>query len=339
MCGGGVLSYMVLIPMIKFFGEHIATPVAPGRTLIANMAPDDVRTAYILYIGSGAVAAGGIISLLRSLPTIWHGLREGLRDVGFLNLGAKAAVSREGVVPRTERDLSMKFVGIGIIILMAAIMAAPMLLDAGIGTKLMGAVLIVLFGFLFVTVSSRLTGEIGSSSNPISGMTIATLLLTCLIFLVVGWTGSAYYVTALSIGAIVCIASSNGGSTSQDLKTGHILGATPKYLQIAILFGSFASALALGPMLLVLNDAAATYVPVAEVAPAGSMSTRQRSRSTRGSGGRRRAMTPIPTLSGTGATLQGASPRNTSWMRRATRSGSWTPASTGPTPGGPTVRR
>jgi len=152
---------------------------------------------------------------------------------------------------------------------MASIMSAPMLLDAGIGTKLVGAVLIVVFGFLFVTVSSRLTGEIGSSSNPISGMTIATLLLTCLIFLLVGWTGSAYYVTALSVGAIVCIAASNGGSTSQDLKTGYILGATPKYLQIAILFGAFASALVLGPMLLALNNAKIVYVPASEVAPAG----------------------------------------------------------------------
>ncbi len=260
MCGGGVLSYLVLIPMIKFFGEHIQGPLAPGKMPIADMAPDEVRGAYILYIGSGAVAAGGIVSLLRSMPTIWHGLREGLRDVGFLNPGGTGAAS--GPVPRTEQDLSMKFVGIGIVVLMAAVMAAPMLLDAGIGTKLVGAFLIVLFGFLFVTVSSRLTGEIGSSSNPISGMTIATLLLTCLIFLIVGWTGSAYYVTALSIGAIVCIASSNGGSTSQDLKTGYILGATPKHLQVAILFGSFASALVLGPMLLALNDSQATYIPV-----------------------------------------------------------------------------
>ncbi len=267
MCGGGVLSYLVLIPMIKFFGEHIGAPVAPGKIPIADMAPDDVRGAYILYIGSGAVAAGGIISLLRSLPTIWHGLREGLRDVGFLNPGR--GESAVGEVPRTERDLSMKFVGIGIVVLMAAIVSAPMLLDAGIGTKLAGAALIVLFGFLFVTVSSRLTGEIGSSSNPISGMTIATLLLTCLIFLLVGWTGSAYYVTALSIGAIVCIASSNGGSTSQDLKTGYILGATPKYLQVAILFGSFASAVVLGPMLLALNDSASTYIPVPSVSSEG----------------------------------------------------------------------
>ena len=266
MCGGGVLSYLVLIPMIKFFGASIPGVVAPGKMAIADMQPDDVRGAYILYIGSGAVAAGGILSLLRSIPTIWHGLREGLRDVGFLNRGA---VAPAGPVPRTERDLSMKFVGIGIIVLMAAIVAAPMLLDAGMGAKILGALLIVVFGFLFVTVSSRLTGEIGSSSNPISGMTIATLLLTCLIFLVVGWTGSAYYVTALSVGAIVCIAASNGGSTSQDLKTGYTIGATPSHLQVAILLGAFASALALGPILLALNNAQITYVPVSTIAPAG----------------------------------------------------------------------
>ena len=266
MCGGGVLSYLVLIPMIKFFGEHVDGVLAPGKHPIAGMAPDEVRSAYILYIGSGAVAAGGIISLIRSLPTIWHGLKEGLRDVGLFK-AESAPAGGSGL--RTESDLSMKFVGIGIILLMAVIVIAPTLLDAGLGAKLLGAVLIVVFGFLFVTVSSRLTGEIGSSSNPISGMTIATLLLTCLIFLIVGWTGSAYYVTALSVGAIVCISSSNGGSTSQDLKTGYILGATPKYLQVAILFGSFASALVLGPMLLALNDSQATYIPVSTLAPAG----------------------------------------------------------------------
>jgi putative OPT family oligopeptide transporter len=268
MCGGGVLSYLVLIPMIKFFGEHISGTVAPGGIPIADMGPDDVRTAYVLYIGSGAVAAGGIISLMRSLPTIWHGLKEGLRDVGLFKVGPEAEATGMAA-PRTERDLSMKFVGIGIIVLMAAIVAAPMILDAGYGVKFVAALLIVIFGFLFVTVSSRLTGEIGSSSNPISGMTIATLLLTCLIFLIVGWTGSSYYVPALSIGAIVCIAASNGGSTSQDLKTGYILGSTPKYQQIAILFGSFASCLVLGPLLLALNDAKAVYVPIKEVAPAG----------------------------------------------------------------------
>ena len=135
--------------------------------------------------------------------------------------------------------------------------------------NLVGAVLVVALGFLFVTVSSRLTGEIGSSSNPISGMTVATLLLTCLVFLVVGWTGGTYYVTALSVGAVVCIAASNGGTTSQDLKTGYLVGATPRLQQIAILLGALVSALVLGPILLRLNDAATTYVPAAEVAPAG----------------------------------------------------------------------
>jgi putative OPT family oligopeptide transporter len=265
MCGGGVLSYLVLIPLIKFFGEHLPAPLAPGKMLISQMEPDQVRGAYILYVGSGAVAAGGIISLIRSLPTIWRGLREGLRDVGLFRAGPAAG----GPVPRTDQDLSMKFVGIGIIALMASVVAAPMLLDAGLGAKLLGAALIVVFGFLFVTVSSRLTGEIGSSSNPISGMTIATLLLTCLIFLVAGWTGSAYYVTALSVGAIVCIASSNGGSTSQDLKTGYLLGATPKYLQASILFGSLASAIVLGPMLLALNASQAVYVPASTLTPGG----------------------------------------------------------------------
>src|SRR5256886_16978606 len=133
--------------------------------------------------------------------------------------------------------------------------------------NLLGALLILVFGFLFSTVSSQLTGEIGSSSNPISGMTVATLLLTCLIFLVVGWTGGPYYVTALSVGAIVCIASSNAGSTSQDLKTGFLIGATPRLQQIAILAGALASAVVLGPTLLNLNDAATVNAPIAQHAP------------------------------------------------------------------------
>jgi putative OPT family oligopeptide transporter len=259
MCAGGVLSYLLLIPMIKFFGEKIAGPLAPGTIPIAEMGPHQIRGAYILYIGAGAVAAGGIFSLVQAMPTIWHGLKEGLRDVGLSRDGAGS-----GPTPRTERDLSMKFVGIGVVVLLAAITLAPWL-----QMNLIGALLIVVFGFLFVTVSSRLTGEIGSSSNPISGMTVATLLFTCLIFLLVGWTGGTYYVTALSIGAIVCIAASNGGTTSQDLKTGHLLGSTPKYQQIAILAGSLLSAIALGPILLKLNEAKTVYVPIAQVAPAG----------------------------------------------------------------------
>jgi putative OPT family oligopeptide transporter len=250
MCAGGVLAYLVLIPAIKFFGAGLAAPLAPETSrLIKDMSPNAIRSAYVLYIGAGAVAAGGIVSMLRSLPTIWHGLREGLKDVR----GGSAA--RAGMA-RTDQDLSMKFVLIGSFALVGLIALASPLYHGGTGVmaRVMAAILIVVLGFLFVTVSSRLTGEIGSSSNPISGMTVATLLITCLVFLVIGWTGSSYYVTALSIGAIVCIASSNGGTTSQDLKTGYLVGSTPKYQQIAILIGALASALALGPLLLMLNN-------------------------------------------------------------------------------------
>ncbi len=251
MCAGGVLAYLVLIPAIKFFGEHVTGVVSPGTIPIADMSPDDIHGAYVLYIGAGAVAAGGIISLFRSLPMIWHGLRGGLAD--FRGRHAAAANA-----PRTDRDLSMKVVVGGVVLLLLAIITVPQL---HLQWNLLGALLIVIFGFLFVTVSSRLTGEIGSSSTPISGMTVATLLLTCLMFLIVGWTGPHYFVTALSIGGIVCIAASNGGTTSQDLKTGYLLGSTPRSQQIAILFGSLASAIVLGPILLALNQAYTVYVP------------------------------------------------------------------------------
>ena len=262
MCAGGVLSYLVFMPMIRFFGDGLAGPLAPGKKLISAMDLDDIRNSYILFIGAGAVAAGGMISLVRSLPTIWHGLRAGLRD---FRLGRAAAADADAAeVPRTDRDLPLSFVGIGMVILVVGIIAAP-----GLQMNFLGALLIIVFGFLFVTVSSRLTGEIGSSSNPISGMTIATLLFTCLIFLLIGKTGGGAYVTVLSVGAIVCIAASNGGTTSQDLKTGYLLGSTPRLQQVAILFGAFASALALGPILLLLNNNATTYVPAAQVAPTG----------------------------------------------------------------------
>ncbi len=255
MMAGGVMSYLLLIPLIKFFGAGMTTIVAPGKKLISQMSPDNIRGDYVLYIGAGAVAAGGIVSLARSLPSIIHGIRSGLADF-------RLAASGRAALVRTEKDLSMKIVVGGIIALMLAILAARTL-----HMNVLGAALIVVFGFLFVTVSSRLTGEIGSSSNPISGMTVATLLLTCLIFLVVGWTGGTYYVTALSVGGIVCIAASNAGATSQSLKTGFLLGATPSYQQLSILAGAAASALVLGPVLLELDATARTYVPAAQVAP------------------------------------------------------------------------
>jgi uncharacterized oligopeptide transporter (OPT) family protein len=254
MVGGGVLSYLVLIPAIKYFGSGWATPLAPETArLIKDMSVSEIQSAYVLYIGAGAVAAGGIISLIRSLPVIWSGLKGGLADLRTTRDAATGAV-------RTDRDLSMKFVLGGIIALLITIMLMPQLNLQG---NILGALLIVAFGFLFVTVSSRLTGEIGSSSNPISGMTVATLLLTCLVFLIIGWTAPPYFVTALSIGGIVCIAASNGGTTSQDLKTGFLVGGTPKFQQIAILVGALASALLLGPILLAMNQSGTVYVRVA----------------------------------------------------------------------------
>jgi putative OPT family oligopeptide transporter len=255
MAAGGVLSYLMLIPMIAFFGELLTVPVAPGTMLIKDMGPDDIRSYYVLYIGCGAVAAGGLISLLRAMPMIWNGLKAGLAGIGKGSSAADETL-------RTERDIPMKWVVMGCLAIIAIItMATPLHMN------FLGALLILVFGFLFSTVSSRLTGEVGSSSNPISGMAVATLLFTCLIFLFMGWTGGQYYVTALSVGAIVCIAASNAGTTSQDLKTGYLVGATPRLQQYAILCGALASALILGPILLKLNDANTTYVPAAQVAP------------------------------------------------------------------------
>jgi putative OPT family oligopeptide transporter len=247
MMGGGVLSSFVLIPMIVLFGGSLVEPLFPAKTLIKDMAIHDIWRNYVLYIGAGAVAAGGIFSLFQSLPTIIHGAKSGLASV----MGNKIA---QGKKERTEDDLPFSVVVAGTLLMVLGLWFAPAL-----HINLFSAVLIMLFGFLFVTVSSRLTGEIGSSSNPISGMTVATLLLTCLLFLVVGWIGPEYRVGALSIAAVVCIAASNGGTTSQDLKTGYILGATPKYQQIGLLIGAFTSALVIGYSLKLLNDASTVY--------------------------------------------------------------------------------
>jgi uncharacterized oligopeptide transporter (OPT) family protein len=266
MMGGGVLSYLVLIPTIKFFGSAVTSPVAPEISkTIGEMGPNDVRGAYVLYIGAGAVAMAGIISLFRSLPTIIHGLKGGLADL------RGGSSSQGSSLPRTDRDLSMKWVVVGVLALMAAIMLFPQLNLSVFQhpfVSFFGAILIIVLGFLFVTVSSRLTGEVGSSSNPISGMTVATLLITCLVFLGLGWTAAdPYFVTALSIGGIVCIAASNGGTTSQDLKTGFWVGGTPWRQQVAILVGALASALVLGSLLIMLNGNETYFQKVADTNP------------------------------------------------------------------------
>lgn len=259
MLGGGVLGYLVIMPAIAMFGGHLTTPLYPAtEMLIRDMSPNDMRSAYVLYIGAGAVATGGIVSLIRALPTIASAFAGGLRTFRASRLAKKGAKPGDALVevPRTSRDLPITWVIGGSIALVIAIWAAPPL-----GLNFASALLIVFFGFLFTTVSSRITGEIGSSSNPISGMTVATLLVTCLLFLLAGWTGTGYRAMALVTGAIVCVAASNGGTTSQDLKTGFLVGATPRHQQISLLVGVVTSALVIGFTVNMLNDAYTTIVP------------------------------------------------------------------------------
>ena len=250
MVGGGILTALVLTPAIAYFGSLSDLPLAPATEPIANMNADKIYSNYVRYIGAGAVAAGGIISMVRSLPLILGGLLGSFRTFGSKPGENKTGI--DGAEARTGRDLPLWFVGLGALGLVAAV-ALSGLIPTNPAGQIAGAAMILVFGFLFVTVSSRLTGEIGSSSNPISGMTIATLLLTCLIFVLLGWVGENYRVAALSIAAIVCIASSNGGTTSQDLKTGHLVGGTPWKQQWAILVGALTSAVVIGFTLLGLN--------------------------------------------------------------------------------------
>jgi uncharacterized oligopeptide transporter (OPT) family protein len=248
MVGGGILAALVLTPSIAFFGSGSETKIlAPGTIPISQMSVGQIWASYVRYIGAGAVSAGGIISMVRALPMILGGLAGSFRA-----LGSKGSAASDSDSARTNRDMPFAVVIFGSLALIGAI-ASTDLIPTDTTGRIAGAVMILLFGFLFVTVSSRLTGVIGSSSNPISGMTIATLLLTCLIFVLLSWTGPQYRVTALSIAAIVCIASSNGGTTSQDLKTGFLVGGTPWKQQVAILIGALASAFVIGFTLLLLN--------------------------------------------------------------------------------------
>jgi len=254
MVGGGLLTSLMLVPLIAYFGEGLPEALPPGQVRISEMSAGDIARQYVRYIGAGAVAAGGILSMLNALPLIvasLGGSLKALRSDGASSGTANASAER------TDRDMPMSVVLLGTLGLVAMI-ASSHLIPADPAGRIAGAVLIVLFGFLFVTVSSRITGVIGSSSNPISGMTIATLLLTCLIFVLLGWVGSEYRLIALSIAAIVCIASSNGGTISQDLKTGYLVGATPWRQQVAILVGALLSAVVMGGTLLGLNQAYTT---------------------------------------------------------------------------------
>ncbi|AMV38775.1 OPT family oligopeptide transporter [Planctomyces sp. SH-PL62] len=254
MVGGGLLTSLMLVPMIAYFGEELPGVLPPGQARIAEMGPGAIAGQYVRYIGAGAVATGGILSMLNALPLIFSSIAGSLRALKSAERSTENGVQG---TPRTDRDIPMPLVLLGTLGLVALI-ASSNLIPADASGRIAGAFLIVLFGFLFVTVSSRITGVIGSSSNPISGMTIATLLLTCLIFVMLGWVGGEYRLIALSIAAIVCIASSNGGTISQDLKTGYLVGATPWRQQVAILIGALLSAVVMGGTLLWLNDAYTT---------------------------------------------------------------------------------
>ena len=258
---GGVISWLVLMPAIKFFGS-LAPTVAlyPSTVPIPLMTPDMISASYIRPIGAGAVAASGLITLIKTMPTIWSALTAGLKDVR----------SRQAAMPassRTERDLSMRVVIVGSLVILAMIWALLTFkpipgAQSGLFANLVAALFIVVFGFLFVTVASRISGLIGNSSNPISGMTIATLMATCAMFLVVHWTATSYAVLALSIGGLVCIASAIAGATSQDLKTGYLVGATPAAQQVALVIGVLVSSFAIGGTLILMNKGLEDYKPM-----------------------------------------------------------------------------
>lgn len=268
---GGVLSWFVLIPLLSsvISADVVAaqlhklgyitdlTKPGPGNAgswdpVTHNFADwsSAIYRAYIRQIGAGAVAAGGFITLIKTIPTIISSFKG---SIGSLKKEGTDATAVK--VPRTERDLSMKVVGIGTLVLLLVIALLPNTLIPGtnIGSKLLLGLLVIIFGAFFVTVASRIVGLIGSSNSPISGMTIATLMGTCLIFIAVKWTGHVYEPMALVVGGMICIAAANAGATSQDLKTGYLVGATPKYQQIALFVGAIVSSLAIGATIKILD--------------------------------------------------------------------------------------
>jgi putative OPT family oligopeptide transporter len=245
MFAGGVLSWLVLLPLLSIMGNYLTVPFPPvpaSGLRIDQMSPGQLWSAYIRYTGAGAVLAAGLITLARTIPTIVSSFRESVKDFSAKGGAASRA--------RTERDIPLTVVLGGIVLLALFLVVAPRMPTQG---NFVASILVVVFGFFFVTVSSRIVGLIGSSSNPVSGMTIATLILTCTIFVALGWTGDWYSPIALCVGAVVCIAAANAGATSQDLKTGYIVGATPKSQQYGLVIGVIVSALIVGYTTLYLH--------------------------------------------------------------------------------------
>ena len=248
---GGVLSSFVLIPLIATlvpgdatYNQLMKLGLKPSKYgwdatshTFSNSA-EAIYRAFIRQIGAGAVAAGGFITLIKTIPTIISSFKE---SIGSVKNGTSTKV-----IARTEKDLSLKVVAFGSIALVLIMSLFSIIPGDNIGSRLLLGVLIIIFGAFFVTVSSRIVGLIGTSNNPVSGMTIATIMATCLVFLAVGWSGKAYEAMALVVGGMICIAAANAGATSQDLKTGYILGATPRNQQIALFIGAIVSSIVIG---------------------------------------------------------------------------------------------
>ncbi|MCR8963163.1 oligopeptide transporter, OPT family [Brevibacillus halotolerans] len=241
MMAGGILAWVVMIPMISFFGMHNSEAIQPASGMIASMDAWAIWGDYIRYIGAGAVATGGLISLIKTLPILYYSLRDTLAGLDKGN--------NQSLVERTDRDISKTWLLLGIIAIILLIAFSPFT-EVG----MIGAIAIAIFGFLFVTVASRIVGLIGSSSSPVSGMTIATLLIVTVVFKSMGVTGQTGMVTALIVGAIVCTALAVAGDISQDLKTGYLVGATPWKQQIAMMLGVLISGLVIGYVLVILHE-------------------------------------------------------------------------------------
>ena len=258
---GGVISWLVVMPAIQFFGQLAGgKPIYPSTIPIPLMTPDDMWRQYIRPMGAGAVAAAGLITLLRTMPTIISALRAGLKDVRAEGAGTAATRSR------IDNDMSMRTVVMGSVVIIAMMWVLLTFHPIpGANTawyqNLLAGVFVVVFGFLFVTVASRISGLLGNSSNPVSGMSIATLMATCAIFLLAGWTAPNYAVLALVIGGVVCTAAAIAGATSQDLKTGYLVGSTPLRQQMGLLIGVTVSTIAIGATLNLMNTGLEKYVP------------------------------------------------------------------------------
>jgi putative OPT family oligopeptide transporter len=266
MLAGGVFSWLVMMPAIVFFGKHLAGPLYPGTVPISMMDPSALWKTYVRPMGAGAVAASGLITLCRTAPTIVSALTGSFKAK---DAAKKSAAAGLGAVetPRTERDLPLPMILIGVAFLLVMIVLFLQFkpvpgAQVGLLANIAAGILVMVFGFLFVTVSARIVGIVGSSSSPVSGMTIATLMATAAIFLVKGWTAPAFGALAITIGGMVCIAASNAGDTSQDLKTGYLIGATPWKQQVALMIGVVISTFSIGATLNAMNKGLETFQPL-----------------------------------------------------------------------------